>query len=106
MDSEAVLQRAIGTISQSDPIIKLLQQVKLGKMKPADAGLRAIVEAWLATYQKVLATPGMTKTALSRIDPSPRVAVLIEAGVLQATQPAVQSLESAFAQAMAQAPSE
>ena len=106
MESEAVLQRAIGTISQSDPIIKLLQQVKLGRMKPADAGLRAIVEAWLGTYQKVLATPGLTKAALNRINPSPRVAVLIEAGVLQATQPSVQSLESAFSHALAQAPTE
>lgn len=106
MDSEAVLQRAIWTISQSDPIIKLLQQVKLGKMKPADVGLRAVVEAWLGTYQKVLATPGLTKAALNRINPSPRVAVLIEAGVLQASQPAVQSLESAFSHAMVQAPTE
>ena len=106
MDSEAALQQAIGTISQSDPIVKLLQQVKLGRMKPADVGLRAIVEAWLATYEKVLATPGLTKAALDRINPSPRVAVLIEAGVLKAAQPVVQSLESAFARALAQAPSE
>ncbi len=39
---EQALQRAIATISQSDPLTKLLEQVKLGRMKPTDAGLRAV----------------------------------------------------------------
>lgn len=104
MESEELLQRAIGTIGQSDPIVKLLQQVKMGKMKAGDAGLRAVVEAWLGTYENVLKTEGLTQTALRRIDPAPRVAVLLEAGVLQADQPSVRKIERVFSQALAQAP--
>ena len=104
MDLEELLQRAMNTIAQSDPIIKLLQQVRMGKMKPGDAGLRVVIEAWFGTYEKVLKTEGLTQAALRRIDPSPRVAVLLEAGVLHVDQPAVRGLEKAFSQAMAQAP--
>lgn len=106
MDSEALLQRAIGTIGQSDPIVKLLQQVKLGRMKAGDAGLRAVVEAWLGTYEQVIKAEGLTQAALRRLDPAPRVAVLLEAGVLQADQPVVRGLAATFSQALAQAPAE
>jgi len=58
---EQSLQRAITTIYQSDPLIKLLNEVRLGRMKPADAGLRAITESWLGTYQKVIASGGFTR---------------------------------------------
>lgn len=104
MESEELLQRAISTIAQSDPIIKLLQQVKQGKMRAGDVGLRAVVEAWLGTYEKVIKTAGLTHSALRRIDPAPRVAVLLEVGVVQADQPAVRGLEAVFAQALAEAP--
>lgn len=104
MESEELLQRAITTIAQSDPIIKLLQQVKMGKMKSGDAGLRAVVESWLGTYEKVIKTEGLTQAALRRIDPAPRLAVLLEAGVLHGDQPAVRGLEKTFSQALAQAP--
>ena len=103
MESEELLQRAIGTIGQSDPIVKLLQQVKMGKMKAGDAGLRAVVEAWLGTYEKVIKTEGLTQAALRRLDPAPRVAVLLEAGVLQADQPAVSRLAVTFSEVFAQA---
>jgi len=105
MESEELLQRAMNTIAQSDPIIKLLQQVKMGKMKAGDAGLRAVVDAWLGTYEKVIKTEGLTQAALQRIDPAPRLAVLLEAGVLQADQPSVRGIEQAFSQAFAQASS-
>lgn len=104
MESEELLQRAIGTIGQSDPIVKLLQQVKMGKVKAGDAGLRAVVEAWLGTYEHVLKTEGLTQAALRRIDPAPRLAVLLEAGVLQADQASVRSIKQVFSQALAQAP--
>lgn len=104
MEPEELLHRTIGTIAQSDPIIKLLQQVTLGKMKPGDAGLCAVVDAWLGTYGQAVKTVGLTQSALRRLDPAPRVAVLREAGVLQADQPSVRRLEAAFAQALAQAP--
>jgi hypothetical protein len=100
---EQVLQRAIATISQSDPLIKLLQQVQLGRMKPADAGLRAVTESWLATYQKAIATEGLTKQALKRIDPTPRVAMLIDTGIVTSDHPAVTALRANFEQAVARA---
>jgi hypothetical protein len=98
-----VLAQAIATISQSDPIIKLLQQVMLGRMKPTDTGLRAVTESWLATYRKVLATEGLTRQALKRIDPMPRVAVLIHAGIVSSEHPIVTALKTSFEQALTRA---
>jgi hypothetical protein len=104
MDSdEQVIQRAIATISQSDPLTKLLEQVKLGRMKPIDAGLRAVTDSWLGTYQKVIDSGGLTRQALRRIDPNPRVAILIECGVLAAEQQAVTALRTSFERAVAAA---
>ena len=92
------LQRAISTISHTDPIVKLLREVLLGRKRPDDAGLRAVTDAWLATYRQVLETsPTLDHGVLRRLDPSPRLAVLIEAGVLDATYPAVRQLQEAFA---------
>ena len=97
---ELALQRAIATISQSDPLIKLLDQVRLGRMKPADAGLRAIVESWLMTYQKVIQTAGLNKQALRRIDPAPRVALLVERGLLPKDHQGATNLQAGFDHAM------
>lgn len=99
--SEEYLQRAISTISQSDPIVKLLQEVKLGRMKPTDPGLRAITEAWLGTYQKVIETgQAFDQGVLRRLDPSPRLDLLIAAGMLPADYPIVMSLRASFEQAL------
>ena len=103
---ELQLRRAIDILSQSDPIIKLLQEVKLGRMKPTDAGLRAITEAWLGTYQKLLETTALSRHVLVRLDPSPRVDVLIQSGVLTPDHQAVSSLLASFEKALAQAVSE
>jgi len=97
--SEQAIHQAINTICQSDPLIKLLQEVKLGRMKPTDAGLRAITESWLSTYKKVLETSGLDRAALARLDPSPRLNVLIEAGVLPADHAGVASLRAVFEKA-------
>jgi hypothetical protein len=99
--SDQALQRAIATISQSDPLTKLLAQVKLGRMKPADAGLRAVTDLWLGTYQKIIDSGGFTKEALRRIDPHPRIAILIESGVLTSEQQAVVALCKSFERAIA-----
>src|SRR5688572_39982 len=91
------LDKAIETLSQSDPLIKLVQEVKLGRMKATDPGLRAITESWLETYRDVL--QGMRhveREALHRLDPSPRIDVLIESGVLTADHPAVLALTAVF----------
>jgi hypothetical protein len=98
---EQSIQQAIHTLSQSDPIIKLLQEVKLGRMKPTDAGLRAITEAWLGTYQQVLQSAnGLDRVALRRLDPSPRLDILIAAGVLPADHAIVRSIRAVFEKAM------
>ena len=100
---DQALQRAIATISQSDPLTKLLDQVKLGRMKPTDAGLRAITDSWIGTYQKVIDSDGLTREALRRIDPNPRLAILIECGVLMDEQAAVAALRESFERAVARA---
>jgi hypothetical protein len=100
---DQALQRAIATISQSDPLTKLLEQVKLGRMKPTDAGLRAVTDSWMGTYQKVFESCGLTRQALRRIDPNPRVAILIECGVLTGEQLAVAALRASFDRAVAAA---
>lgn len=100
--NEQSVRQAIQTLSQSDPIPKLLPQVKLGKMKPTDPGLRAITEAWLGTYQKVIETGQVfDQGALRRLDPSPRLDLLIQAGVLAEDRPSVSALRAAFDRALA-----
>jgi hypothetical protein len=98
---EETLQRAIATIAQSDPLTKLLEQVKLGRMKPTDAGLRAVTDSWIGTYIKIIESGGFTRLALRRIDPHPRVAILIECGVLTGEQQAVTALRTSFERAAA-----
>jgi hypothetical protein len=104
-DGQAV-QRAIAVISQSDPLIKLLQQVRLGRMKPTDAGLRAVTECWLGTYEKALAIESLTQSDLRRLNPAPRLGVLIEIGVLAGNHPGVGSLTAAYDRAIATAPTD
>ena len=106
VSAEEVLQRAISAILQTDPLIKLLQQVRLGRMKPTDAGLRAVTDSWLFTYEKTLAMDGLTRTSLRRLDPAPRLAVLIEIGVLTEDHRGVVSLKAAHDRAVAQATGE
>jgi len=55
-------------------------------LKPADTGLRAITESWLGTYQKVIASGGFSRQDLRRIDPNPRLAILLECGVVMGDQ--------------------
>jgi hypothetical protein len=100
---EQALQRAIATISQSDPLTKLLEQVKLGRMKPTDAGLRAVTGSWMSIYRKTIESGGLTSQALRRIDPNPRLAILIECGVLTGEQQAVADLRTSFERAVAAA---
>jgi hypothetical protein len=100
---DQTLHRAIATISQSDPLIKLLEQVKHGRMTPTDVGLRAVTDSWLGTYRKIIESGGFSRQALRRIDPSPRLAVLIECGVLAEAQQTVADLRESFERAVANA---
>lgn len=101
---DSALQKAINTIAQSDPIIKLLQQVRLGRMKSSDAGLRAVTESWLRTYQSVIEAAPLNRPALLRLDPRPRVAVLVDAGVLDQEDDTSRSLQASFEHQLARAP--
>ena len=100
---EQALRRVILTISQSDPLIKLLNEVRLGRMKPTDAGLRAVTTSWLGTYQKMIESGRFTSQALRRIDPHPRVTLLIEWGVLTGEEQAVADVRTSFERALAAA---
>src|SRR5262245_19992055 len=95
-EDEQTLRRAITAISQSDPLIKLLQQVVSGRMRPGDPGLRVITESWLDTYQRTIASAQFSRRALRRIDPRPRLARLTEAGILSDGHPSITSLRSEF----------
>ena len=101
---EEVLQHAIATISQSDPLTKLLEQVKLGRMKPADTGLRAVINSWMDTYKHIIESGGLSRQALRRIDPNPRLAALTESGMLTGEQQTVTTLRTSFERAVAAAP--
>ena len=103
-DAEHVLDRTIAAISQSDPLIKLLEQVRLGRMNRSDPGLRVITDTWVATYRKAVATPGLTKQALRRIDPSPRLDLLTQEGMLPADHVPARELLADFQQAITRAP--
>ena len=98
---EQALRRAIATISQSDPLTKLLDEVRLGRMRPTDAGLRAVTDSWMGTYRKVVETGGLSSQALRRIDPNPRLAILINYGVVTGEQQAVIDLRMSFERAVA-----
>jgi hypothetical protein len=100
---EQTLRHAMATISQSDPLIKLLQQVRVGRIPPTDAGLRAVTESWIETYRRVLTANGWTVQSLMRLDPTPRIGVLIHAGVVPADHPAVMTLVATFEQTLSQA---
>jgi hypothetical protein len=65
-------------------------------MQPTDVGLRVVTESWLGTYEKALATDGLTQFALRRLNPAPRLAVLIDAGVLTNDHPGLTSLMASY----------
>ncbi|MFO0699797.1 MAG: hypothetical protein U0236_11250 [Nitrospira sp.] len=105
IDGQA-LTRAISTISQSDPLIKLLQQVRIGRMQPTDAGLRVITESWLGIYEQALGMDGLTQFDVRRLNPIPRLAVLTQAGVLSDDHPGLISLKVSYERALGRASSE
>ena len=103
MSDGQALTRAISIISQSDPLIKLLQQVRMGRMQATDAGLRAITESWLGIYEQALRMDGFTRFDLRRLNPAPRLAVLTQAGVLSDEHPGLISLKTSYERALSRA---
>jgi len=102
--SDSAFQRAIAAISQSDPIPKLLQEVRVGRKQPDDRALRAVTESWLVTYRDVLTrNTTLDRGALLRLDPLPRLQVLLEMGIIAADHPAVMGLRQVFAERLGNA---
>jgi hypothetical protein len=96
--NDHAVQRAIAAISQSDPLVKLVHQIVLGRIRPTDAGLQAVTASWLATYGAALQGAGLSKASLRRIDPRPRVEALVQVGVLNAEHPDVLALQTTYRQ--------
>jgi hypothetical protein len=57
----------------------------------------------MGIYQKAIESGGLTNQALRRIDPQPRLEMLIEWGVLTDEQQAVAALRTSFERAVAAA---
>ena len=100
--SEQFLDRAMALLQRSDPIPKLLPQVRIGRMPKDSPALIAILESWLETFVQVLkdGQPVLNVEGVLRLDPNPRIAVLVEAGVATENQPYVQAVRDAWAAAM------
>ncbi len=103
-DSEAQTNRAIGTLAQSDPLIKLLQEVRLKRMRPSDPGLRAVTESWVGVYTQVLKSQAFHPTVLARLNPLPRLEVLVEAEVLSWDHPGTRDLRELFERLIGSSP--
>lgn len=73
-------------------------------MNRADPGLRVIIGSWLATYRKAIASSGLTKQALRRLDPSPRLELLRQEGMLPSDDAEARALIDDFKQAVEGAP--
>ncbi len=97
---EEQIRRAIGTLMQSDPLIKLLQEVRIGRMKATDPGLRAVTESWVGVYTQVLKSQAFPPSVLARLNPVPRLEILVEAGVLSWDHPGTRDLRELFQQLM------
>ena len=100
--AEQFLDRAMKLLQRSDPIPKLLPQVRLGRMDKESPALIAILESWLEAFVQVLkdGQAVLNMEGVKRLDPNPRIAVLVEAGILAEGQPHVQTLRDAWAAAM------
>jgi len=100
--SEQFLDRAMKLLQRSDPIPKLLPQVRLGRMPKDSPALTAILDSWLEAFIQVLkdAQAVLDIGGVKRLDPNPRIAVLVEAGVLPEDHPHVQTLRDTWSAAL------
>ena len=100
--SEQFLGRAMPMLQRSDPIPKLLPQVRLGRMPKDSPALAAIMESWLEAFIQVLkdGQAVLDVGGVLRLDPSPRIAVLVEAGILTEDQPQVKAVREAWTAAL------
>jgi len=89
-------------LQRSDPIPKLLPQVRLGRMPKDSPALAAILESWLETFIQVLkdGQAVLDVGGALRLDPNPRIAVLVETGVLADDHPQVKAIRDAWSAAL------
>jgi hypothetical protein len=99
---EQFLDRAMKLLQRSDPIPKLLPQVRFGRMPKDSPALTAILDSWLEAFIQVLkdARAVLDIGGVLRLDPNPRLAVLVEAGVLAEDHPLVKTLRDAWSEAL------
>ena len=73
---EQFLDRAMKLLQRSDPIPKLLPQVRLGRMPKDSPALTAILDSWLEAFVQVLkdAQAVLDVGSVRRLDPNPRIA--------------------------------
>ena len=92
------LNRAFPLLQRSDPIPKLLPQVRLGRMPRDSPALQAIVSSWLEAFVTVLKDGErvLDVNGVLRLDPNPRLAVLLEAGLVADNDPHVEVARSAY----------
>ena len=92
------LNRALPLLQRSDPIPKLLPQVRLGRMPRDSPALQAIIASWLEAFVTVLKDGErvLDLNGVLRLDPNPRLVVLLEAGLLDADDAHMQAARSAY----------
>lgn len=97
--AQEFLNRALPLLQRSDPIPKLLPQVRLGRMPRDSPALQAIISSWLEAFVTVLKDGErvLDVNGVLRLDPNPRLAVLVEAGLVEGNDPHVQIARSAYA---------
>ena len=97
--AQEFLNRALPLLQRSDPIPKLLPQVRLGRMPRDSPALQAIISSWLEAFVAVLKDGErvLDVNGVLRLDPNPRLAVLVEAGLVEGNDPHVQIARSAYA---------
>jgi hypothetical protein len=71
-------------------------------MAPDSPALAAILDSWMETFVQVLkdGQAVLSVEGVLRLDPNPRIAVLVEAGVLAEIQPYVQAVRDAWSEAL------
>jgi hypothetical protein len=99
---EDFLNRAFVLLHRTDPIPKLLPQVRLGRMPKDSPALQAIISSWLEAFVTVLkdGESALDVNGVLRLDPHPRLAILHEAGMVDGNDPKAEALRSAYAAAL------
>jgi hypothetical protein len=96
------LNRVLPLLQRSDPIPKLLPQVRLGRMPKDSPALLAIISSWMEVFVTVLkeGESVLDVNGVLRLDPGPRLAVLQEAGLLDDNDANAQAARSAYSAAL------